>query len=62
MAKDDYFVVVCKILCYLYDRLKNGKSIDLNYLSYNGRQFNVEESLEHFKTYERFRLFFSRTN
>ena len=38
MAKDDYFVIVCKILCYLYDRLKNGKSVDLNYLSYNGRQ------------------------
>lgn len=44
MAKDDYFVIVCKILCYLYDRLKNGKPVDLNYLSYNGRQFNIEES------------------
>lgn len=32
MAKNDYYVIVCKILCYLYDRLKNGKPIDVNYL------------------------------
>ena len=44
MAKNDYFVIVCKILCYLYDRLKNGKPIDINYLSHTGRQFQITES------------------
>ncbi len=44
MAKNDYYVIVCKILCYLYDRLKNGKPIDVNYLSYAGGQFQIDES------------------
>ena len=44
MAKDDYFVIVCKILCYLYDCLKSGKTVDVNYLSCKEKQFNVNES------------------
>lgn len=28
MAKDDYFVIVYKILAYLYMKLKNGEEIE----------------------------------
>lgn len=43
MAKDDYFVLVCKILCYLYSCLKSGKPVDLNYLSNQNKQFAVND-------------------
>ena len=32
MAKNDYFVIVYKVLGYLYDCLKKGNDPDLNYL------------------------------
>ena len=32
MAKNDYFVIVYKVLGYLYDCLKRGNDPDLNYL------------------------------
>ena len=43
MAKDDYFVLVCKILCYLYSCLKSGKPVDLNYLTNQNKQFAVND-------------------
>lgn len=36
MAKDDYFVLVYKILAYLYACLKSGEKPDLHYLSAEG--------------------------
>ena len=44
MAKDDYFVLVCKVLCYLYDCLKSGKTVDINYLDNSNKQFAVNDS------------------
>ncbi len=41
MAKDDYFVIVFKILCYLYDCLKHGKTPDMEYLSTENKLFPV---------------------
>lgn len=32
MTKDDYFVVVCRILSYLYQCLKKGRDIEVRYL------------------------------
>ena len=43
MAKDDYFVLVYKILKYLYKCLKSGTSIDFNYLAYETKDFPVHK-------------------
>lgn len=43
MAKDDYFVLVCKFLCYLYDCLKNGKRPNVNLLKHNTKLFQITE-------------------
>ncbi len=43
MAKDDYYVIVYKILVYLYVQLKNGDDVDSKILSYNGKLFNIPE-------------------
>lgn len=41
MVKDDYFVIVYKILAYLYMKLKDGKEIEAEQLMYNGGLFNI---------------------
>ena len=43
MAKDDYFVLVYKILKYLYKCLKSGASPDFNYLTYETKDFPVHK-------------------
>ena len=43
MAKDDYFVLVYKILKYLYKCLKSGASTDFNYLTYETKDFPVHK-------------------
>ena len=41
MAKDDYYVIVYKILAYLYKQLKEGKPIEPEYLMYDGTLFQI---------------------
>ncbi len=43
MAKDDYFVLVYKILKYLYKCLKSGAAPDLDYLTYETKDFPVHK-------------------
>ena len=42
MAKDDYHVIVYKILAYLYMQLKKGENIDPEYLMYDGPLFQID--------------------
>lgn len=44
MAKDDYFVIVYKILAYLYVQLKVGKPVDGSMISADGGLFQIPES------------------
>ena len=41
MAKDDYHVIVYKILAYLYVQLKNGADIEEKCLKHDGILFNI---------------------
>ena len=41
MAKDDYFVIVYKILAYLYARLKKGEPVEAEMLMYDGGLFQI---------------------
>lgn len=41
MAKDDYYVIVYKILAYLYDCLKQGEEPQSNMIAYNGSLFHI---------------------
>ena len=43
MSKDDYYVIVYKILAYLYIQLKNGNNIDSNVIKHDGVLFNIPE-------------------
>lgn len=43
MARDDYFLIVYKILTYLYESLKNGKSIDV-YNTLTANTYGIEQS------------------
>ena len=43
MAKDDYFVIVYKILAYLYQQLKKGEKIDRNKISYDSKYCNINK-------------------
>ena len=43
MAKDDYFVIVYKILAYLYVQLKNGEDIDLDMIKADGNLFKIND-------------------
>ena len=43
MAQDDYFVLVYKVLWYLYDCLKEGKEPDRDYLQPGTRDFPIGE-------------------
>ena len=44
MAKDDYFVLVYRILAYLYYCVKEGVEPDMEYLTYNTKYFPICES------------------
>ena len=41
MAKDDYYVIVYKILAYLYMKLKSGETVEPEMLMYDGELFNI---------------------
>lgn len=43
MAKDDYYVIVYKILAYLYDQLKKGKNIEESMIRSSGRMFSIND-------------------
>lgn len=43
MAKDDYFVIVYKILSYLYQRLKKGEEVNEKMLMLDGPLFKINE-------------------
>lgn len=42
MEKDDYYVVVCRILSYLYDCLKKGNDVDIEQISFE--TLNIKQS------------------
>lgn len=43
MAKDDYHVIVYKILAYLYVQLKAGKAVDPEMLEAHGKLYDINE-------------------
>lgn len=44
MAKNDYYVIVYKILAYLYSRLKSGLPIEPEMLMYDGGMFQINRT------------------
>jgi hypothetical protein len=44
MAKDDYHVIVYKILAYLYSCLKKGENPEKEYLLCDGALFNINHT------------------
>ena len=44
MAKDDYYVLIYKILTYLYECLKAGIKPDIEEISHNAPAINIKES------------------
>lgn len=44
MTKNDYYVIVYKILAYLYVRLKEGKRTEPEMIIYNGKLFAINEA------------------
>ncbi len=44
MAKDDYYVIVYKILAYLYMQLKKGEIVESEMLMYDGPLFQINRS------------------
>ena len=43
MAKDDYYVIVYKILAYLYVQLKAGENVDPKMIAHDGSLFKINE-------------------
>lgn len=43
MSKDDYHVIVYKILIYLYECIKGKKTFSFEYLQYGTKTFPIEE-------------------
>ncbi len=43
MAKDDYFILVYKILKYFYKCLKSGAAPDFTYLAYETKEFPIHK-------------------
>lgn len=43
MAKDDYYVIVYKILAYLYKQLKAGAPVEEEYLKHDGMLFQINK-------------------
>ena len=43
MAKDDYFVIIFRVLKYLYKQLKNGEPADPAMLRHDSKIFQVNE-------------------
>ena len=44
MSKDDYYVIVYKILAYLYIQLKKGESVEAEMLMYDGDLFQINRT------------------
>lgn len=43
MAKDDYYVIVYKLLAYLYIQLKTGEPIGVDFVSNEGKLFDINK-------------------
>lgn len=43
MAKDDYYVIVYKILSYLYSRLKNDEAVDARLLVHDSPMLGIKK-------------------
>ncbi len=43
MAKNDYYVIVYKILAYLYMQLKNGADIEADMITHDGKLFKINQ-------------------
>ena len=43
MVRDDYYVIVYKILAYLYVQLKAGEKVDPEMISADGKLFKINE-------------------
>ena len=43
MSKDDYFVIICRVLAYLYECLKRGEEPSQEYLTYGSDAFPVNQ-------------------
>lgn len=43
MSKDDYFVIICRVLAYLYECLKNGEAPSSEYLTYGTDAFPINQ-------------------
>lgn len=41
MAKDDYFVIVYKILSYLYVKLKSGEDVNPNMITHDNQLLQI---------------------
>ena len=44
MSKDDYYVIVYKILAYLYVQLKKGEVVEAEMLMYDGDLFQINRT------------------
>lgn len=44
MAKDDYYVIVYKILAYLYVQLKAGENVDEQMISHDSPIININKT------------------
>lgn len=44
MSKDDYYVIIYKILAYLYVQLKKGEVVEAEMLMYDGDLFQVNKT------------------
>lgn len=43
MKRDDYHVIIYKILAYLYTQLKNGDDVDAGMISNDGKLFQINQ-------------------
>ena len=44
MAKDDYYVIVYKLLAYLYIQLKTGEPVEIDFVSNEGKLFKINSA------------------
>lgn len=49
MAKDDYFVIVYKILSYLYVKLKSGEDVNPNMITHDNQLLQINRKWSYVK-------------